>query len=120
VTQLSLTGGAVHTHRIFFNPNRKIDSEMLANSSTGFYKGLSNQCLIVAYGQPVELTSDHTTVTTGFVKLNCVTKRDLKYCFIVDNTSDYYGNNGLAQPAAPSGVDFVNPFTQTLTQMING
>lgn len=94
VTHVILGQGQCHIHRVKFSPNRVIDGETL-QYTTGNLKGLSVFQMIVAYGTPCNDATTKTTVSTGQVALDVVTRRQYKYTWINDNDTNWFKTDNL-------------------------
>lgn len=99
-TYLMLQGGQVHTHRVSFQPNKQVNEVLLRNIAYGL-KGLTCFTMLQAYGTPCNSAAVTTTVSTTPVKLNIIVKKQYRYSFIQDATTNYGHTNVLSVLADP-------------------
>lgn len=96
-THVILAQGQSHVHRISFTPNKVWNAE-LAQYTTGSMKGFTCFQMVVAYGMPCNDSITLTQVSTGNVALDVVTRRQYKYTFLQDFSTNFFVTNSL--PAA--------------------
>lgn len=93
-THVLMSQGQSHVHRIKFSPNKVLNAEM-TQYTTGSFKGLTCFQMIVAYGMPYNDVTTKTQVSTGSVALDVVVRKQYRYTFIDDVTTNYYVVNSL-------------------------
>lgn len=93
-TTVILGQGQTHSHLVHYAPNRMFSSERLTDNNKSL-RGLTCYSLIVAHGLPMNDSVTNTNVSTGAVNLDIVMTKQLKYSFVMDDTTNYYVTNNL-------------------------
>lgn len=94
ITHVILAAGQFHTHRVHFGLNRQFDAEQLQYTPNGI-KGATCFTCIMAYGAPYNDSVTKTSVSTGQVNLDFVSKKQYSYTWMQDNDTNFYLTNNL-------------------------
>lgn len=94
ITHITLGQGQSHTHRVHYQPNKKIDGEYVQYENQGF-KGLTCFTMMVDHGMPYNDTTTKTSVSSGKSAIDYVWRKQYKYTFVSDVSNTYYVTNSL-------------------------
>jgi hypothetical protein len=94
ITNIVMSQGQTHFHRVNFSPNRLIDGEYINYDQQG-YKGLTCHTMIVHSGMPANDSVTKTQVSTGVTNIDVVNRIQYKYTWLTDNTTNYKVTNSL-------------------------
>lgn len=103
MTHVILGAGQFHTHRVHFGLNRQFDAEQLQYTPNGI-KGATCFTCVMAYGCPYNDSVTKTSVSTGQVTLDFVSKKQYSYTWTQDNDTNFYLTNNLTQFAVNQDI----------------
>lgn len=95
ITHVILGAGQTHSHRIHFQPNKVVNTEVGYNS-TKQIKGLTCTVMVVATGEPANDATTKTSVSTGQIAIDAVAKTQYKYSYLSDPTNTFTSVNNLS------------------------
>lgn len=103
IYNIELGAGRSHKHLSKYSPNRLIDESRSSRNS--ILKGVTRSIMILAFGSPINDTTDNTKVSTSLIALNIVRKQVAKVQSINPQGLVYFNQQSLGTVAQAEHID---------------
>lgn len=103
IYHVELGAGRSHKHLSRFSPNRMVLESRVSRNS--ILKGVTRAVMILAYGSPINDTTNNTLVSTSHVELNIVRKQVSKIQFLNPQGQVFFNVQGLQAVTVAEHID---------------
>lgn len=103
IYHVELGAGRSHKHLSKYSPNKIVDETR--SSRNHILKGVTRAVMILAFGSPINDTTNNTLVSTSIIGLNIVRKQVARIQSINPQGLVYYNQQGLSTVAQAEHVD---------------